>query len=127
MLARPPIAVVADDAVDHHQDAKRIGVIDEAAKRLASGRDFLAPFKIEPKHTAHGRRGRGDVAFQARRVDKEHCIKNFPNWEPVDSFYVKIIRNAASKPIPTAISRQRVRADLFGGLCVANCAGCAAC
>jgi hypothetical protein len=45
---QPPIAVVADDAVDHHQDAKRIGVIDEAAQRLVPGQDFLALLKIEP-------------------------------------------------------------------------------
>ena len=45
----PPIAVVADDAVDHHKDAKRIGAIDEAAQRLVPARDFLALLEIEPE------------------------------------------------------------------------------
>src|SRR6516162_10407358 len=66
----PPIAVVPDDAIDHHQDAKRIGVIDETAQRLVPGRDFLTLLEIEPERATHGSRGRGDVAFQARRADE---------------------------------------------------------
>src|SRR6516162_4330171 len=63
-LSRSPIAasaVVADNAVDHHQDAKGISLIDATAQRLLPARDLPAFLHVEPKCAPHCRRGRGDV------------------------------------------------------------------
>src|SRR6516165_376100 len=58
----PAVAVVADNAVDHYQDAKGISLIDATAQRLLPTRDFPALLQLEPKRAPHGRRGRTDVA-----------------------------------------------------------------